>query len=199
MATALSKNTKRKARTAINNTGQAAKKGLEKTGGFIAGNPKTALYIGIGIVGAFALYKLLRGVQKGSEIVGDVFNPDIDNSIDVGVIDASTAKISRQQAKVYARQLLDAMNHKAPFWGTDEKTILEIFKRITPGDFKLIFNEFGDKDYNGYNSPPSGILANLDSYEPRNLVYWLNAELSSGDGEVYDRVKQIVNDAGFAF
>ncbi|WP_282080873.1 hypothetical protein [Aquimarina algiphila] len=177
----------------------AAKKGIDKTGDLVKSNPKTALYVVGGVVLGFVVYRLVKTLNAGGNAVDGIFNPDIDNQVDVGDLDTNGATITAKQARVFAQQLLDAFNHKAPFWGTDEKTILEIFNQLSPANFKVVFNAFGKKDYNGYNSPPSGIFANLDSYEPRDLVYWLNSELSPSDGEVYKKVKQIVNAAGFAF
>ncbi|GAA4274963.1 hypothetical protein U6A24_12625 [Aquimarina gracilis] len=193
------KETKQKAKELASKSASAAKKGINKTGDFVAKNPKTALYVVGGVVVGYLAYVLIKTLRTGADVAQNILNPDIDNSIDVGDLDTSGSRIGIQQAKIYAQQLLDAMNHGAPFWGTDEETILQVFKKITPEDFKIVYNAFGKKDYNGYNSPPTGILANLDSYQPRDLVYWLNAELSPSDGEVYRVVKQTLNDAGFAF
>ncbi len=197
--TLVSKETKTKAKQVTQKAAKAAKKGVDAGGDFVTSNPKTALYIVGGVVLVYLGYQVMKNLKKGSETVGNILDPDIDNSVDVGNLPTDGAKITVQQAKVFAQQLLDAMNHGSPFWGTDEKTILNVFNKLSPADFKLVYNVFGKKDYNGYNSPPRGILANLDRYEKRDLVYWLNSELSPNDGEVYRKVKQTLNDAGFAF
>lgn len=197
MATiAVSKKNKTKAKEVAKKTASSAKKGLEKTGKAIVSNPKTALYVLGGAIAIYVGYRIFKTLNKGFD---NVLNPDIDDTIDVGTIDTSGATISNEQAFIFANQLLKAMNAKQPLWGTDEETILKIFKQISSQDFRVIYNVFGTKDYNGNNSPPTGIFANIDSYEPHDLVYWLNSELSPGDGEVYRLVKKTVNDAGFAF
>lgn len=188
--------TKNKTKEVAKKASDTATKSINRTGDFVKKNPKTTLYVVGGLVGGYLLYRVVKGLITTTS---SVFDPDIDNQVDVGDIDTSGATISIEQASIYAQQLLDAFNDKSPFWGTDEEKILEVFNRISPEDFRVIFNVFGNKDYNGYNSPPDNIFANLDSYEPRNLVYWLSEELSPNDGEVYTKVKQIVNDAGFAF
>lgn len=174
-----------------------AKIGLEKTGEAVKKN-KTLLLI----VGGVAVYSIYKIVSNTTSAVDDIFNPDIDNEVEGTGGSTQGASISNQQATNYAQQLLDAMNYN-PCWicyGTDEEKILAVFQRLkNTGDFIKVYNAFGKKDYNGYNSPPDGILANLDSYEPRNLVYWLKSELEPKDGDVYDIVKERVELAGFTF
>ena len=156
---------------------------------------KTKLYAIGAIVGLFLVYKIFYTV--GNIVNGD---SDIDDSISVGDLPTGTASFSLQQAKVYAQQLLDAMNAKQPIWGTDEAMILAVFEKFkTVDDFRLVYNVFGLKDYNGNNSPPTGVWSNLDSYEKRNLIYWLKSELSPSDEKVYNVVKQYVLNAGFAW
>jgi len=188
------KDTKQKAKVIAKKTATAAKKGVDKTGDFVKSNPKTALYVVGGLVVGVVLYKVIKSITSG-----DILKPDIDNQVDVGNLPTTGASITGQKARVFAQQLLDAMNHKQPLWGTDEAIILNVFNKLTPADFRMVFNAFGNKDYNGHNSPPEGPWAFLDSYEPRNLVYWLNSELSPRDGEVYRKVKETVIAAGFAF
>ena len=92
------------------------------------------------------------------------------------------------------------MNAKQPFYGTDEASIEKVFDKLeNADDFNKVYNAFGTKDYNGNNSPPSGVWAYLDSYEKRDLVYWLKSELSPSDGLVYTKVKQRVESADFTF
>ncbi|SHJ45383.1 hypothetical protein [Aquimarina spongiae] len=197
MATATkSKNTKSKKAVST------VKKGLATAGGSIVRNPMTTVYVIGGAIAVYLLYKTFKGINSAGEAVGEFFNPDFDNSVDVGPINNSGATISIEQARIFANQLLGAMNYQNPFFGwhgTDEDTILEVFKRITPADFRLIYNVFGQKDYNGVGSPPDNVIGSIQISSPRDLVFWLNSELSFTDGEVYRVVKKIVNDAGFAF
>lgn len=156
---------------------------------------KTMFYIGGGLLGVVLIYQLFSSAK--SVFQGD---QNIDDTVPVGNLPGNNATISAQQAAIFAQQLLDAMNAKEPFWGTDEPAILAVFRKLKNGDdFRLIYNAFGNKDYNGYNSPPVGVWSNLDSYEKRNLVYWLKSEISPSDGQVYDLVKKYVELAGFAF
>lgn len=174
-----------------------AKVTLEKTGEKVKNNKPLLI-----IVGGVAVYSIYKIVSSTTSAVDGIFNPDIDNEVIGTGGSTAGATITNQTATNYAQQLLDAMNYN-PCWicyGTDEDKILEVFQKLkNSADFIKVYNAFGRKDYNGYNSPPDGVLANLDSYEPRNLVYWLKAELSKGDGEVYDIVKERVELAGFTF
>lgn len=166
----------------------------------LAGNPNTYKVIAGGIA-VYLLYTLVSSV--GKKIKDTVSGDNIDDS--VGGTGGSTvgSVITPQQATNYAQQLLDAMNENRDSWffgGTDEETIKNVFMQISnSADFILIYNAFGNKDYNGYNSPLDSWLTPLDSFEPRNLVYWLKSELSQSDGEVYNLVSQVVNNAGFTF
>lgn len=194
---------KKSTRKRVSNAANKAKSAARSTGKAMASNPKTTLYVGLGI-GALALGYFM--ITRTKKTVDRIFEGDknIDNNVVTGAdhlaVNTSNVTIDRSQAKIYAQQLLDAMNHKAPLYGTDEATISAVFDRITSDDFKLIYEAFGEKDYNGNNSPPEGFWSNLDSYEKRNLVYWLNAEISAWtDPVLYRKIKAIVEPAGFAF
>ncbi|MFL0143902.1 hypothetical protein [Tenacibaculum maritimum] len=108
--------------------------------------------------------------------------------------------ISKKQANIYALQMLDSFNAKEPFYGTDESILKRIFSVIDSNDFKKIYNEFGQRNYNGFGSPPEGIFKNFDDYENRDLVYWLKKEVDSyWDRELYLLIKPIVEGSGFFF
>jgi len=185
--TSLKKNQKGKAMV------EKAKNTAKKTGEYIENNPKQTLYVVLGIVGVVLGYKIYKSASKG---VDKVFNGDtnIDNEVnDVGG-KTSNATISNQAANNYAQQLLDAMNVKRPIYGTDTNTIDLVFDKLKNGDdYMKVYLAFGKKDYNGYNSPPEGFWSNFDSYEKRDLNYWLKSELSSFfEPSVYKKVKQRV-------
>lgn len=157
------------------------------------------------VLGGIALlvvgYIVIKRLSKG---VGNVFDgdPNIEDQIDLDIqIPTGTQPtISNATANNYASQLLDAFNAKEPFWGTDEDTVEAVFDKLkNAADFKLVSQAFGLKDYNGYNSPPTGIFSNLDSYELRNLVYWLKEEIKPNDGNVFNKVKSRVESAGLIF
>ncbi|MFD0862493.1 hypothetical protein ACFQ1M_09765 [Sungkyunkwania multivorans] len=190
---------KRKGNSNIQKVKGTAAKAVRSIGDTVVTNSLPTLYIVGGIVGAILIVSLVRTASKRVTgiLTGD---PDIDDQVEGTGGSTVGATISNQTAINFAQQLLDAMNAKQPFWGTDEDVILAVFRRIDNGqDFLKVFDAFGNKDYNGHNSPPEGFFSNLDSYEPRNLVYWLQSELGPGDGEVYDLVKERVNQAGFSF
>ena len=157
-----------------------------KTGKSIVANPKSTAYVLVGLVGVFAVYKIYKVFNTSFE--GDT---NIDNQVEGTGGSTSGATISNKQARNYAQQLLDAMNEKAPLYGTDEQAIEAVFAKLKVGeDFIKVYNAFGKKDYNGNNSPPTGVWSYLDSYEPRDLVYWLRSEISpSSDAKTYKIVK----------
>lgn len=174
-----------------------AKKGVEKVGEITSNNKKTILYGIVGLIGLYAGYKIFKGIKN-------TFNPEIDDEVNnVGNGSTVNATISKHQAKNYAQQLLDAMNENRNSifgGGTDEETIENVFNQLKNGDdFLLVFRAFGNKEYNGYNSPVEN-LEFLDSYQPRNLVYWLKSEISSfWESSLYNKVKERVESAGFVF
>ena len=178
---------------------KAAKSTAKKAVNVVKQNPTVAFDVVLGIAAITAVYFLIKNISNFSNRLSNG-DPNISDNVDVKPKPKpSLLSITKEQGKILAQQLLDAMNAKEPFFGTDEKTIFAIFQRINSEDFKLIFNEFGLKDYNGFNSPPTGFLSNFDSYEKRNLIYWLKNEITPSDGIVYDRVKKVVEHAGFIF
>lgn len=175
----------------ITSKGKAVAK---KTGEYASKNPKTVLYVLLGIGVVYAGYKIVSAIS----------NPGDQNlDLQVGGTGGTTsnATVTNQLAKNYAQQLLDAMNAKYPVYGTDNDTIEAVFDKLKNGDdFIKVYNAFGTKDYNGYNSPPEGAWSWLDSYEKRNLVYWLKSELSSTfERTLYNKVKLRLESAGFTF
>ncbi len=156
-------------------------------------NPKKTMYLVGGLVALLVGYRIYKA-----------FNPSIDDTVNnVGNGSISNATISQNTAANYAQQLLDAMNvnrNSIFLSGTDEKVISDVFDKIkNSDDFRLLFKAFGNKHYNGQNSPVEG-LEILQTYQLRNLVYWLRSELNSfWDYSVYKKVKTVVEKAGFTF
>jgi len=167
-----------------------ATKSINEAGDYATNNPKTIFYVVGGVAAIYLGYKL----------VDSFLPPKIDNSVSGTGGSVAGSTLTNNEAANLAQQLLDAFNAKEPFWGTDEETIIAVFGLIkNNADFWKIFNAFDDKDYNGYNSPPEGAWSWVDSYEKRNLIYWLKSEVQPGDGNVYDVVKQRLTSAGIAF
>lgn len=155
-------------------------------------NPLFIKVVGLS-AGAYILYRVVNKMLTAPK-------PDKVNDIPIVVVpDATVTTISVEQAGIYAQTLLEAMD-KQPY-GTYVDRILGVFKQINADDFKLIFNAFGQKNYNGGGSPPeSWFWQQFDNYSKRNLVFWLKSELNSWlDAETYDLVKKIVKQAGFVF
>jgi len=177
---------KKAANTALDKTTKTAKN--------LAVNPMTYKVLG-GVLVGFLLYKGIKGI--GEKLVGE----PIDNQVNGTGGSSAGATITQTEANNYAQQLLDAFNSMFPMYGTDDATILDVFKKFqNPADFIKVYNAFGTKDYNGWNSPPIGVWEYLDSFDKRNLVYWLKSELSDSEGDpVYTLVKTVVNAAGFSF
>jgi len=181
-------------------TKEIVKKGketLKNVGETVKENPNTVLYIGLGVLVVVVGYKVYKGA---SNKVDEIFNgdPNIDNQVDGTGGNTNNAIISNQMAINFAQQLLDAMNVKEPFYGTDNDTIELVFDKLLNGDDYLkVYNAFGKKDYNGYNSPPEGFWSILDSYEKRDLNFWLKRELSNFfEPTLYNKVKQRIESTG---
>lgn len=186
---------------------ESAKNAASNTIDAATKNPKTTLYIVGVVISVYLIYKIATATSDKitSILEGD---PNIDDKVigTGGQIIKQNVTITEFQAKNFAQQLLDAMNEKQPLYGTDEEMIEKVFDQLkTKDDFLMVFKAFGEKDYNGNNSPPTGIWSNIDSYKKQNLVYWLKSELqlswlsTATDKRVHQKVKNLVIQAGFAF
>lgn len=188
----------------IDNIKKKASEVAKKTVTKVATNPMTVVYGIAGVIAIVGIYSLVKGAKNlGDQLTGD----GIDNKVEIGRlrIDRSRLSITPEQARIFASQLLTAFNWTWPFpkiQGTDNDVVEGIFDRIGPEDFKLIFLEFGDKDYNGFGSPPNNIGGGFQSVtgisSKRNLVYWLREEFKLST-PLRDKIKETVERAGFAF
>lgn len=185
--------TKKKAKNAVKKAAKKTETAVKKTGDYVSKNPKTTLYIVLGVGALILGYKVYKAINKK-------FGGDVDDEVGHVGGETSNATITDQQATNFAQQLLDAMNvnrNSVFAGGTDEDTIEQVFDRLQNGDdFIKVFNAFGKKDYNGYNSPVEG-LEFIDAFEKRNLVYWLQSEISSfWDRTLYNKIKEIIDSTG---
>ncbi|TYB78334.1 hypothetical protein [Bizionia myxarmorum] len=189
--------TTNKVKTVAKKAVSTASNSAKKVGKSVADNPKQTLYIVGGILAIYLGYRSVKAINNFFNGDGDV-----DNTINFGYkIDQTKLSIGTEQARNYAAQLLTAFNHNAFGSATDEGTIYQIFKKINPEDFKLIFNEFGQKNYAVIfdGSPPANWFGGNVS-EKQDLIWWLKAELNSIlDYDVYKQVKSIVTQAGSVF
>ncbi len=178
-------------------TKKNAAKAVKSTGGFLAENKKELFYVVGAVVIGVVGYKIYKGVSKGVSSVFDEKSETVNVETN---INKSELTISKEQSQQFAKTLLDACNAMQPFYGTDEDSIKNVFVKLkSADDFKMVYKEFGMKNYNGNNSPPSGWGRHFDNYAPRDLIYWLKSELDESDGEVYEIVKSRIESAGYRF
>jgi hypothetical protein len=165
-------------------------KATSNTGEFIANNKKPLLYIGGAIavtILAVAVVRRLKGKIEGRDISKGKF---VEQDIDL-----TKTTISVQTAKNYAEILFEAFNYD---WGTDKSQISNVFSKIKPEDFKLIYNAYGKRDYGTLTglSPTWGErVAGL--YRSLDLIQWINEELEIGDSALREKIRKIVEPAGF--
>lgn len=174
----------KKLNKAANKAVKTARETTEKIGKKAIDNPKTTMYAVLGVIGLVVVYKIVKGLK------------DTDDTLSLS-LNLNNTTISNSEATNFAAQLLDAMNR----YGTDEDLIEAVFDKLNNGDdFKYVAKKFGMVNYlnGGPGSPPEGLPDIIDGATPRNLVYWLQAELSTSDS-VYQKVKSRVESAGFVF
>jgi hypothetical protein len=167
--------------------------GVSKAGTFVQNNKKPLLYVGgaiaIIVIGLAVVNRIKKAIA-GQNIVGGQYHEQ--------AVDTAKTKISQTTAQNYAENLFDAFNY---YWGTDLATIKSIFSKINSEDFKMIYNAFGKRSYSGLNGgTPSGKIYGLDTYigfSDLDLVGWLNAELGLADFMTKNKVRPIVQGAGF--
>jgi len=166
---------------------------VAKLGDFIGNNKKSLFYVGGAIIVVFAgqyIAKKLKNVILGRDILGSKFTEQD--------IDTSKTTISQAKAKNYAESLLQAFNYT---WGTDKGTISAIFSKINSEDFKLVYNAFGVRSYSDLNGgSPTGVdwtPSTWIGHADLDLVGWLNSELEFGDSALRNKIRPIVDGAGF--
>ena len=114
--------------------------------------------IGIGVVAVGIVgYLLFSGKDNG----GGGTDPTGNNGSVTPTFNANNVRLT----------LFDAMNQA----GTDEDTIIETLRTISQSQFKQVVDAFGLERYSDW-------LGYKTSFgTPRNLQYWLKAELSSDE------------------
>jgi hypothetical protein len=171
-------------------------KSLAKTGDFIGNNKKPLLYVGgaiaVVIIG-YAIVKRVKGAIKGEEAKGGKYNKQN--------VDRSKTSISEETASNYAEQLFRAFNYTIGtpplgVFGTDKSVIDSVFSRINPEDFKMVYNAFGTRSYSTVGSP-SNIDKFFNNFDNLDLISWLNEELGFGDSALKEKIRKVVEPAGF--
>lgn len=161
-----------------------------KTGEFIANNKKPLLYIGGAIavtILAVSIVRRLKGKIEGKDISKGKF---VEQDIDL-----TKTTISVQTAKNYAEILFEAFNYD---WGTDKSQVESVFSRIKPEDFKLVYNAYGKRDYGTLTGlSPTWAERAGGLYRSLDLVQWINEELEYGDSALREKIRKVVEPAGF--
>jgi hypothetical protein len=161
-----------------------------KTGEFIVTNKKPLLYIGGAIavtILAVAVVRRLKGKIEGKDISKGKF---VEQDIDL-----TKTTISVQTAKNYAEILFEAFNYD---WGTDKSQVESVFSKIKPEDFKLVYNAYGKRDYGTLTGlSPTWAERAGGLYRSLDLVQWINEELEIGDSALREKIRKVVEPAGF--
>jgi|688.fasta_scaffold27143_17 hypothetical protein len=161
-----------------------------KTGEFIVTNKKPLLYIGGAIavtILAVAVVRRLKGKIEGRDISKGKF---VEQDIDL-----TKTTISVQTAKNYAEILFEAFNYD---WGTDKSQVESVFSRIKPEDFKLVYNAYGKRDYGTLTGlSPTWAERAGGLYRSLDLVQWINEELEIGDSALREKIRKVIEPAGF--
>ena len=193
------KNVKKKIREIA--TKENAKTAIEKANSvseYLLDNKSLLIVLGGGIVG----YLVYRRIQKSADAVADIFKSDDPDHIipDVSIND-SKVTISKEQAKLLAKSLLDAFNHET-FFGTratDEEKVKGVFDKLKTGDdFRLVYTAFGRRKRFAGGTPTHWLDKKIsDDYD---LIYWLKEEVSEfWDSDLYHQVKARIESAGMLF
>jgi hypothetical protein len=165
-------------------------KATSNTGEFIANNKKPLLYIGgaiaVVVIGV-AVVRRIKGKIEGTNISKGKF---VEQNIDL-----TKTTISVQTAKNYAEILFEAFNYD---WGTDKSQVESVFSKIKSEDFKLIYNAYGKRDYGTLTGlSPTWAERVGGLYRSLDLIQWINEELEFGDGALKEKIRKIVEPAGF--
>jgi hypothetical protein len=166
---------------------------IANTGKIIKDNKVPLLWIGgatVATVLVWAIVKKWKSNIAGESIEKGKFN--------VQEIDYTKTTISPSVAKNYAEILFEAFNY---YWGTDKASIQNVFLKIKPEDFKMVYNAFGKRSYSLLNGgSPSEISIMPDTWigsTKVDLIQWLNNELEFGDSNLKALVKKVIEPAGF--
>lgn len=160
-------------------TKEKAKKAVKETGAFIENNQKQLLYLGGAILVGYFGFKIYKGISRGAEVVGDILeNPEIDDIKTELAVNPKNVTISKAQAEVLAKSLLDAFNHTILFGSpsSDKGKINQVFDAIKTGDdFRLVHNSFGYRKRAMGGTPTSYTGKKLSN--AYDLTYWLKEEV----------------------
>lgn len=162
----------------------AVKKTASKAGSYVKANPLTMVYVGVGIVAIYGIYKIIKAIDNTTGGIGEDEdagggNDDLTNpsGIEPG------ATINNIQVQVLAADILSAVDG---FYGLNESEYMVIENALrskTPEDFQLISQAFGTPS----RSPITGEETFWWMGEKLNLSQWLTIEM---DAEQKTRIRE---------
>lgn len=158
-------------------------------GNFVGKNYKPLVYLALAGAAAFILYRLVKKITTSPTL-----GPE------KGELNDKGAKITDQQAQIYATELYNSMKGV----GTNEKTIEVIFSKLSSPDFVKVYNKYGTQKYSGTfltgGGQPTWLGLQIGDFSDYDLVEWLRAEIDeTTDKNTWASIKKVVEPAGFTF
>lgn len=159
--------------TTIAKIKDTAKNTLSNTGKAIAGNPKTSLYVGVGVVAVLGIYLLYDSLKKITDGVGgdpDAGGGNVDQG-NAGNIPFG-ATITRAQAATGAAEILSAVDSVGQLSTSEFDRVKNVLRHRNATDFAMYSEQFGTPS----RSPFTGEESPWFLGEALNLSQWLSVE-----------------------
>ncbi|MGE5944603.1 MAG: hypothetical protein ACM31G_09715 [Flavobacteriales bacterium] len=144
------------------------KDAAEKTGKYVSNNPKTALYIVLGVIGVVVVYKVVKGI--GNFDLTETHKADLDEDINY-----SQSKLNDAQALGIAEQLYAIMSTVGKSNTKEKEAILAALKGLNVNDFIKVVDAFGSRQY----SLTWGNVGDPWTSDKHHLLTWLGNELDA--------------------
>lgn len=163
---------KSKVNKAVTKTKEAAK----KAGNYISGNPTTVLYVGLGVLGIYAAYKIVKlfnNVGVGGADDPDAGGGNVDDIQDPVTVPQG-ATINLATAQILAAEVLNAVDGFGMVEEDEYKAIENVFKGKNAYDYQLISQAFGTPRRSPFTGEESVWWLGGENL---NLTQWLSAEL----------------------
>lgn len=152
---------------------------------------KVALIATISVIAGCAVIGTIKGVRyfksKSAQKDAEKDKEKIQEQAREQVLER---RITDADAKVYAKDLLDAMDG----FGTDESKIKEIILDNNPSatDLQAIVDAFGTPEYGTFGKPMWG------NGTPLNLIEWIKKEVDTSTN-LYESLKTKFQTSGYTF
>lgn len=150
-----------------------AKKALSDTGSAIVANPKTTLYVGVGVAALLVVYfgyDALKGLLEASKNDPNAGGGNI-NSNNAGTIPPG-ATISNAQAEYAASEILAAVDSVGQLSTPEFDRVKNVLRHRNAKDVAMISKAFGEPR----RSPVTGEEAPWGLGEKLNMLQWLSIE-----------------------